>query len=421
MLQAFFGLAVLISLAWLLSENRRAALNPPVVAVGLGLQFVIALLLLKVPGATDVFKLLADVVGATQESARVGSEFVFGYLAGGDTPFEITDNNAMFLIAFQAFPLILLISTITAVLFHWGVLQIVVRAMARLLSYSMKVGGSLGVGAAANVFVGQIESGLFIRPYLPKLPRADLFAFMTVGMATIAGTVLALYSAFLEPVLPGAFGHLLTASLISVPAALMVARIMSPPATADNQRSEHIAEDSVVESKTVLDAAVIGAVTGGALVIRIVVMLIVVVGLAHLLNTGLTLLPDVSGAPLSLQRMVGWLMAPLVWCMGVPWSEAPAAGELMGVKIVMSELISYVRIKELAGTAAALSPHTVLIMAYSMAGFASFVGAGVLVGGISALAPHRRAEIAALSVRALIAGNLATMMTGAVAGIISRL
>ena len=441
-MQALFGLIVFTAAAWAISENRRAALNARVIIAGLSLQFLIALLLIKVPAATDAFAVFARAVSAAQESARVGAEFVFGYLSGGAPPFETTDPAAVFLLAFQALPLVLIVSVISALLFHWGILPAIVRGMGRLLSRSMKVGGEVGVGATANIFVGQIEAGLFIRPYIATLSRADLFAFMTTGLATIAGTVLALYGYILEPIVPGAFGHLLTASLISAPAAIMIARIICPTDSAhtDARKSENennsennsgggavIARRRISDSENALDALVVGATDGAKLLTRIIAMLIVTVGLAHLCNTVLALAPEVGGSALSLERMLGWLMAPFAWCMGIPWSEAIFAGELLGIKIILNEFVAYVRMAEASTEAAeaaeagfrTLSARSALIMSYAMAGFASLAGAGVLIGGIGAMASHRRAEIAALGVKSLLAGNLATMMTGAVAGIIS--
>ena len=448
-MQALFGLIVFTAAAWAISENRRAALNRRVIIAGLSLQFLIALLLIKVPAATNAFAVFARAVSAAQESARVGAEFVFGYLSGGAPPFETTDPAAVFLLAFQALPLVLIVSVISALLFHWGILPAIVRGMGRLLSRSMKVGGEVGVGATANIFVGQIEAGLFIRPYIATLSRADLFAFMTTGLATIAGTVLALYGYILEPIVPGAFGHLLTASLISAPAAIMIARIICPTDSAhrDARKSENennsennsendsgnnsgggavIARRRISDSENALDALVVGATDGAKLLTRIIAMLIVTVGLAHLCNTVLALAPEVGGSALSLERMLGWLMAPFAWCMGIPWSEAIFAGELLGIKIILNEFVAYVRMAEASTEAAeaglrTLSARSALIMSYAMAGFASLAGAGVLIGGIGAMASHRRAEIAALGMKSLLAGNLATMMTGAVAGIVSGL
>ena len=440
-MQALFGLIVFTAAAWAISENRRAALNARVIVAGLSLQFLIALLLIKVPAATDAFAVFARAVSAAQESARVGAEFVFGYLSGGAPPFETTDPAAVFLLAFQALPLVLIVSVISALLFHWGILPAIVRGMGRLLSRSMKVGGEVGVGAAANIFVGQIEAGLFIRPYIATLSRADLFAFMTTGLATIAGTVLALYGYILEPIVPGAFGHLLTASLISAPAAIMIARVICPTDSAhtDARKSENennsekdsgggavMARRRISDSENALDALVVGAADGAKLLTRIIAMLIVTVGLAHLCNTVLALAPEVGGSALSLERMLGWLMSPLAWCMGIPWSEAIFAGELLGVKIILNEFVAYVRMAEASTEAAeaglrTLSARSALIMSYAMAGFASLAGAGVLIGGIGAMASHRRAEIAALGMKSLLAGNFATMMTGAVAGIVSGL
>jgi CNT family concentrative nucleoside transporter len=304
------------------------------------------------------------------------------------------------------------VSALSALLFHWRVLPAIVRALSFVLEKSMGVGGAVGLSAAANVFVGMVEAPLLVRPYLRAMSRGELFMVMTCGMATIAGTVLALYAAILAPVVPQAMGHLLSASLISAPAAILVAAVMVPPRGVPT--SGRLAAPQPYASG--MDAVTRGAMDGLALLLAVVAMLIVLIALVTLVNLGLGLLPEWGGGPLTLQRMLGWLMAPLVWLAGVPWSEAPVAGALMGTKTVLNEFIAYVNLAELP--ADALGPRSRLIVTYCLCGFANFGSLGILLGGMATMVPERREEIVALGMRSIVAGTLATLMTGAVAGML---
>ena len=276
----------------------------------------------------------------------------------------------------------------------------------------MGIGGALGLGTAANIFMGMVEAPLLIRPYLIRMTRSELFALMSCGMATIAGTVFALYAAFLAPVLPGAAGHLITASLISAPAALLVARLMVPEtgtATAATLQRDELTHGA-------MEAITQGTVDGLRLLAYVVAMLLVMVALIHLANQLLGLLPPIGDAPLSLQTIFGWLFAPIAWLMGIPWSEAPAAGALLGIKTIINELLAYLQLAE--NGADDLSERSRLILAYALCGFANPGSLGIMIGGLSAMAPERRAEIVALGGKSLLAGTLATCMTGAVVGIL---
>ncbi len=410
-LQSLFGLIVLTALAWALSE-RREPRAIRVALAGLGVQLVLALVLLKLPATQTMFLWLNDGVLALQNATQAGTTFVFGYLGGGALPFNEPYPGSAFVLAFQALPLILVTSALSALLFHWRVLPIIVRALAALLQKSLGVGGAVGVSAAANVFVGMIEAPLYVRPYLQRLSRAELFMVMTCGMATIAGTVLVLYASFLADVIPGAMGHILSASIISAPAAIMVAKLMVPD---DGEVTDaEIASPSPAHSS--MDAVTRGTLDGVSLLINVIAMLIVMVALVSLVDAILGLLPGVGGAALTLERIFGWIMAPVVWLMGVPWSEAQVAGALMGTKVALNELIAYLQLKELP--ADALSERSKLILTYAMCGFANFGSLGILIGGITTMVPERRTEIVGLGMKSILSGVIATCLTGCFVGIL---
>ncbi|MBF0247612.1 MAG: nucleoside:proton symporter [Alphaproteobacteria bacterium] len=415
-LQSLFGLALLTAAAWVLSENRRR-LGWRLPVAGIGLQVLIALLLLKVPGSGQVFIWLNAAVLAIDDATKAGTAFVFGYLGGGDLPFAEPYPGAGFILAFQALPIVLVMSALSAVLFHWGVLPRVVHGFSWVLRRSFGIGGAVGVAAAANVFVGMVEAPLLVRPYLARLTRSELFMVMTVGMATIAGTVMVLYAVFLGSVLDGALGHLLAASLISAPAALMVARMLVPPHDGDGDGEAADFRLAGSEAHSTMDAVTQGTMNGLALFLNILAMLVVFVALVSLVNQMLGLLPDVAGAALSLERMLGWLLAPVAWAIGVPWDQAPQAGALMGVKTVLNEFIAYLQLSKLPE--GALDARSTLIMTYALCGFANFGSLGIMLGGLSAMAPERRAEIVGLGLKSILSGTLATLMTGAVVGVLT--
>jgi CNT family concentrative nucleoside transporter len=411
-LQPLLGLGVILGLAWASSE-RRCAVSARLVVAGLALQIALALLLLKMPLAQTAFLSLTDLVLAVQRATQAGTELVFGFLGGGPAPFETRYPQNSFVLAFQALPLILVISAVSALLFHWRVLPLLVRGFAWLLRRTMGTGGALGLGAAANVFVGMTEAPLLIRPYLAGLSRAALFALMTCGMATVAGTVMVLYAGILADTVPDAMGHILTASLISAPAALMIAGVLVPE-HADEADRAIVAIP--IESRSSMDAITRGTLDAIPLWLNILAMLIVMVALVSLANQILGLLPALAGEPLTAQRILGWAMAPVVWLIGIPWSEAQVAGSLMGVKTILNELIAYI---ELAGTPSAdLSERSRLIMTYALCGFANLGSLGIMIGGLGALAPERRDEIVALGLKSVLAGTMATLMTGAVVALI---
>ena len=412
-LQGSAGLVVFLLLAWLMGENRRLV-SWKMVVVGLGVQVLTGLILLKAPVFRQVFLVLNDGVMALEAATTAGTAFVFGYLGGAPLPFAETYPGAAFVLAFRALPLVLVISALSALLFHWHILPLVVRGFSWCLRKTMGLGGAEGLGVSANVFVGMVESPLFVRPYLEKMTRSELFTLMTAGMATIAGTVMVLYASILGDAIPGVMGHILTASIISVPAAVTVAKVMVPE-TESPTGGQLVVVDPDAGS---MDAVTRGTIQGVELLINIVAMLVVLVALVQLVNTMLGVFPDVGGQPLTLQRVLGGVMAPIVWFMGVPLQETQVAGSLMGVKTILNEFLAYLELSRLApGT---LSDRSMLIMTYAMCGFANPGSLGIMIGGMGTMAPDRRSEIVALGFRSVVAGTLATCMTGAVVGILTR-
>lgn len=410
-LQGFFGIAVLTGFAWLCSENRHRV-NWRDIAVGLAVQAGLALLLLKVPASKEVFRWLNHAVSAVEQATRAGTSFVFGYIGGGPLPFAESFPGAGFVLALQALPLVLVVSALSSLLFYWRILPVVVRAFSWFLQRTMRIGGAVGLGAAANVFLGMIEAPLFIRPYLSIMTRSELFVTMTCGMAGIAGTVMILYASILSPVITDPLGHILVASIISIPAAIMLSQVMIPETGA-------VTAGDIIPpqpASSTMDAITSGTTEGVSLLINIIAMLVVLVALVHLANQIVGLLPQVHGAPLSLQRVLGWIMAPVVWLIGIPWSEAEAAGALMGTKTVLNEFLAYMDLAKLSDIA--LSSRSRIIMTYALCGFANFGSLGIMIGGLAVMAPERRGEIVSLGIKSLVAGTLATLMTGALVGII---
>jgi len=400
-LQAVAGITGLVALAWLLSERRREV-PWRAVASGLVLQLAIAAIMLKLSLANSALLRLNDAMLVLEKATLAGTSFVFGYLGGGDAPFAETNPGASFILAFRALPLVLVISALSALLFYWRILPAIVRGVSWVLERTMGVGGVVGLATAANVFVGMVESPLIVKPYLARVSRGELFAIMACGMATISGTVLFLYASLLGDVVPGAIGHLFVASIISAPAALVVAFLMVPPEgapTGGRLELESGAENSI-------DALTRGTLDGVQLFISITAMLIVFVAIVTLVNLVIE--------PYTLQGAIGWLLAPLAWLAGVPWAEARDGGMLLGTKTVLNELVAYV---ELAGMQD-LSPRSRLLMSYALCGFANFGSLGIMIGGLGTMCPERRGEVIGLGLKSIVAGTLATCLTAATVGLL---
>jgi CNT family concentrative nucleoside transporter len=410
-LQALLGIFVFVGIAWVISEKRKEV-RIPTIAIGILVQFVVAGLLLHVPIFKRFFLLLNDVVLALEAATKDGTSFVFGYIGGGTPPFMLQDPGSNFILAFQALPLVLVIGALSALLFHWKILSYIVKGLSFVLQKALNIGGALGLGASTTIFLGMVEAPLVVKPYLKKMTRSELFSLMTVGMACIAGTVMILYATILGPVIPDALGHILVASFIHVAAALTISRIMVPD-TGEETAGRLIPQRNSTSS---MDAVVRGTMDGLTLLLNIVAMLIVMVALVHIANGLVGLLPGVAGQPLTLQRILGFVMAPVVWLFGIPWAQAQTAGFLMGTKTILNELLAFISMSQLP--ADALDSRSRLIMVYALTSFANFGSLGILIGGLGSLEPDRRNEVVGLGMKALLAGTLATCMTGSVVGIL---
>jgi CNT family concentrative nucleoside transporter len=395
-LHALLGMAGLLAIAWAASESRKQV---PWRAIGAGiaLQLILAVLFLKVDFFKNLFLKINDALNVLERATQAGTGMVFGYLGGGPAPFEVSNDSAVFVLAFRALPLVLVISALSALLFYWQVLPLVVRAISFVLVKTMKVGGVVGLSTAANVFVGMVEAPLFVKPYLGKVSRGELFAIMVGGMASIAGTVLFLYGSILGPVLPDAVAHLLIASILSAPAALVIAFLMVPPVGIPTGGTVNLKSESTGS----IDAITRGTLDGAQLLLNIVAMLVVFVALVALINFAI--------APYTLQGMLGWLLAPLAWLCGVPWAEAQMAGSLLGTKTVINELVAYLDLAKLQG----FSDRSRLLMTYALCGFANFGSLGIMIGGLGTMSPERRGEIVGLGLKSIVAGTLATCLTAA--------
>jgi CNT family concentrative nucleoside transporter len=414
-LQSAFGVFALLGIAWIISEDRRAVAWRQA-AVALIVTFVTAVVLLKVPAVARAFGAINNAVDAISAASKAGTSFVFGYLGGGQLPFELKVSGAEFVLAVQALPIVLVMSVLTTLLFYWGILPPVVRGFSWVLERTLKVGGAVGLSTAANIFLGMVEAPLFIRPYLARLTRSELFIVMTGGMAGIAGTVLVLYATLLGSVVPNAAAHFVIASVMGAPAAILVSLIMVPETSAQHTGGETFEEAKVASST--MDAIVRGTATGLELLLNICAMLIVLVALVHLANAIIAgVLPEVAGAPITLQRLLGYVMAPVCWLLGIPWSEAATAGGLMGIKTILNELIAYVELAKLPPEA--LEPRSRLILLYAMCGFANFGSLGIMIAGLSTMAPERRDDVLSLGVKSIVSGTIATCLMGAIVGVLT--
>lgn len=393
-------MAGLLALAWAASENRRA-IPWRAVALGVVLLLVLAVVFLKVPLIKDAFMKLNDVLLVLERATQAGTSLVFGYLGGAPAPFQVTNESSVFILAFRALPLVLVISALSALLFYWGVLPAIVRAISFLLERAMRVGGVVGLSTAANVFVGMVEAPLFVRPYLARISRGELFAIMAGGMASIAGTVLFLYGSILSRAQPDAVAHLLIASILSAPAGLVIAFLMVPPQAVSGANLEFKSEASGS-----IDALTRGTLEGAQLLVNIVAMLVVFVALVALVNLIIT--------PYTLQGALGWALAPLAWLAGIPWSEARAAGALLGTKTVINELVAFLDLSQMSD----LSERSRLLLTYALCGFANLGSLGIMIGGLGTMSPERRGEVVDLGIKSIVAGTLATCLTAATVALI---
>jgi concentrative nucleoside transporter, CNT family len=409
-LHAGLGVGSLLLLAFLCSEDR-AQIPWRTVVSGVALQIVLALLLIGIPGANRAMFWLNDAANALHAATLTGTQFVFGYLGGGTPAFAETHPGASFILAFQALPLVLTISALASLLFHWGVLQRITAAFAWMLRRAMGISGPLALGAAVHVFVGMIEAPLLVRPYLARMQRGELFALMTCGMAGVAGTVMIIYASFLAPFVPNALGNILIASIISTPAGLAMAALMVPFVPSDRPEARLVIEDPPHSS---LDALVKGTIDAIPILAAIIAVLLVTVALVALANAAIGLLPDWDGTAITLQRLFAVPFRPVMWLIGVPWAETGTASMLMATKTVLNEFVAYMNFSRLP--ADTFSPRSRMVLTYALCGFANFGSLGIVIGGLGAMLPARRAEIVDLGLRTILSGTLATCMSGAIAG-----
>jgi CNT family concentrative nucleoside transporter len=417
-LRGIIGIAVLMGLAWAVSENRRTLPGWRWIAGALALQGLLAVLIVRVPAVWAAVGLVNNAVSAVEAATLKGSSYMFGYLGGAELPFALKEGaQPPLIIAFQILPLVIVFSALSALLWHWGVLRWTVNGLSFLLRRSLGVSGVVGLSGGASVFLGVVEAPLVTRAYFGKVSRSELFQIMTLTMATISGAILILYATTLKATVPDAVGHMISASLISLPAALLVARLMVPPA-ADDAATEIDAAETGLKYESSIDAIIKGTLDGLQLFLAVIAVIITVFALVALVDMALAATTlTVEGEPLSLKRMLGWALAPFMWLLGVPWGEAQAAGGLMGTKAVLNEYVAYLELAALApGT---LGPRATLIVTYALCGVANLASVGLLVSTIGTLCPERRAEAAGLGMKSWIAGNLASAMTGAWIGLVT--
>jgi len=412
--QGLLGITLILLLIWVLSENRRNRPSWRWIFGAIAMQIVLALLIIRVPVIWDFIGLANSAVTAVEQATLAGSSYIFGYAGGAELPFVLKEGaQAPLIIAFQILPLVIVFSALAALLWHWGILAWLVRGLSWALRRSLGVSGVVGLSGSSNIFLGVVESPLVVRAYLERMSRAELFAVMVLAMATISGAILVLYAQTLKHTVPNAVGHMISASLISLPAAILIARIMVPgdQGTAADSQKTSIKYDSSI------DAIVRGTMDGMQLFLAVIAIILVIFALVALVDQMLALLPLIEGSPLTLRRLFGWVFAPFMWAIGIPWDQAPAAGALMGTKTILNEYVAYLDLAALPE--GQFTPRSQLIVTYAMCGVANLASVGLLVSTIGTLAPGRRAETAALGMKSWIAGNAATAMTGAVVGLIT--
>jgi len=411
-----FGLAVLVSIALLFSSGRKH-IDWKLVVSGIGLQLLFAIIVILVPGGRQFFEWLSSVFVRIISFALDGATFIFGPLAD--------PSNLGFIFAFQVLPTIIFFAALMAVLYHIGLMQKIVQGMAWVMLKVLRISGAESLSIAANVFVGQTEAPLVVRPYISRMTESELFTMMVGGMATIAGGVLAAYITMLggadEAVRIFYAKHLLSASIMAAPATVVIAKILKPETEESLTRGEvklHVEKTAT----NVIEAAANGAADGWRLALNVGAMLLAFIALIAMIDYPLGWIGEVSGfnsatgRAMSLSTILGYLLAPLAWVIGVPWGDAIAVGGLIGEKVVTNEFVAYAHLKEIQET---LSPKALLISTYALCGFANFSSIAIQIGGIGGIAPERRSDLARLGLRAVLGGTIATMMTATIAGVLT--
>ena len=409
------GFIVFAGIAWLLSTNRRK-IAWKTIAWGVGLQLLIGLIVFRLPVSHRVFLWLNDAVLLLLNASKSGSTFLFGPLAA--SPGE--SGSVGFILVFQVLPVVIFFAAFTSVLYHLRVLQIVVRLFAKLFHRTMRISGAESLCGAANIFVG-MESALVVRPYLEKMTRSELLVVLATGMATVASSTLGIYVAFLAGVFPQIAGHLLSASIIAIPASVVVSKLLVPETETPETLEGVPPEDKSTRSKNLISAIIEGAMDGLKLAAGISALLIAILGLVALVDKILGAGSSWLGMaePLSFVRILSWVFYPFAFLLGISTSDVPTAARLLGERVILTEVFSYNHLAQLISSGQLTDPRTVLILSYALCGFAHIAALAIFVGGTAALAPSRRDDLASLGLRALLAATLATLMTGCVAGIFS--
>ncbi len=412
--QGLIGIGFILATAWLFSENRQLKPGWKWIMAAVVLQFMLAIAIVRIPFIWDIISLANAGVQAIEKATLAGSSYMFGYAGGAELPFILKDGaQPPLIIAFQILPLVIVFSALAALLWHWRVLQFIVRGLSWALRKSLGVSGVVGLSGGANIFLGVVESPLVVRAYFDRMSRAELFTIMVLAMSTISGAILVLYATTLEKTVPNAVGHMISASLISLPAAVLLARLIVPgngDTAVDDKQPGLKYEGS-------FDAIIKGTMDGVQLFLAVIAVIIVIFAFVALIDQTLALLPFVSGEVLTLKRIFGWIFAPLMWMIGVPWAEAGAAGSLMGTKAILNEYVAYLELAALP--ADSFSAKGQLIVTYALCGVANLASVGLIISTIGTLSPERRAEVAGLGMKSWLAGNGATAMTGAVIGIVT--
>ncbi|WP_439546562.1 NupC/NupG family nucleoside CNT transporter [Sandarakinorhabdus sp.] len=413
--QGLIGVVGIVALAWGLSENRKSRPGWRWLGGALLLQLAIALVATQVPLIWAAVAQINRAVSAIEVATLAGSSYMFGYLGGAPIPFVLQPGQGPpLVIAFQILPLIIVFSALSALLWHWGVLRVAVKGLSWALQRTLGVNGVVGLAGGATMFLGVVETPLVLRAWLGTMRRSDLFLCMVMIMATISGAILVLYATTLGKTLPNAVGHMIVASLVSLPAAVLLARLLVPWDGADATAGP--VEPDLAYAGA-MDAIVRGAMEGMQLVLAVIAIIITAFALVNLVDQLLAWLPLVDAAPVTLRRLLGWLFAPVMWAIGVPWAEAMAAGSLMGTKAILNEYVAFLDLAALP--AGSFTPRSLLIVTYALCGVANLASVGLIVSTIGTLAPERRAEAAGLGLKSWLAGNLATLLTGAMIGLVS--
>ncbi len=412
-MQALIGIMVLIGIAFLLSSDRRRV-SWKSTFLGFSVHFSLAFILLNVPLISEGLMIVNTLIEVIEKATGAGTQFVFGFLGGGVAPFDVTDSNQMFVFAFQVLPQVLIFTVLVALFWHWRLLPFFVRLMGLLLSRIFKVKGPLATASASSLFLGMVEAPLVIRAYLSSMSTSDFFAVMTLGMSTVAGSVLVLYSSVLSPVTDAAVSQIVAASLLNIIGALYISRLFEPETVSDKLYEDTA---SSLNYDSTMDALAKGTRDGIMLAVNVGAMVLVLVSLVALAN-GVLSIVNLFETPLSLERILGWIFSPIAWLIGIPWEESAIGGSLLGTKLVLNELVAFIQLAEVAPQ---LSEHSTKVLTFALCGFANFGSLGILLGGLYILVPERREETIRIAPKSIVSGTMVTLMSASLVSVIASI